>query len=242
MSVATEDWAILRQAVIAATDHDATSRGLRGSLALAPGFQDPLLEEMGLRDETFRIGKVAHIELVSPLNAESAINRWLGKVGGEAGYCLSIQVPDVQRLVDNATAAGVRVLADVNHFGRRIVQLHPKDMGLLVELDEIPESDQWFWDDIEAEVPAAPYVDDVLGVEVSSPDPLAQARRWAQVFQGDRAEAEPTEVHLGSRVVRFVEGAVSAMTAIDLAATSDLPADAAGSTQVGGVTLRLHRA
>ena len=241
MSVATDRWAILRQAVIATTDHDATSRDLRGSLGLATGFKDPLLEELGLRDETFRVGKEAHLEIVSPLNPENAIHKWLSKVGGHAGYCLSIQVPNVQRLVDNAAAADVRVLADVNHFGRRIVQLHPGDMGLLVELDEIPDPGQWFWDDIEAEIPETPYVDDVLGVDVSSPDPRAQARRWARVFEGERAADEPTELYLGNRVVRFAEGATSAMTAIDLAATANLPVGAAEVAKIGGVTLRLHR-
>ena len=241
MSVGPGGWAILRQAVIATTEHDETSRRVRGSLGLAPGFQDPLLEEMGLRDETFRVGKEAHLEIVSPIAAEASINKWLAKVGGHGGYCLSIQVPDVQLLVDNAAAAGVRVLADVNHFGRRIVQLHPGDMGVLVELDEIPEADQWFWDDIEAEVPSAPHVDDVLGVEVGSPDPQARALRWGRVFEGDRADGDSTELMLGSRWVRFVEADRTGMTAVDLAATADLPDGAETAVEVGGVTLRLRR-
>jgi hypothetical protein len=242
MSVGPDDWAILRQAVLATTDHDGTSRRIRDSLGLAPGFADPLLEEMGLRDETFRIGKEAHLEIVSPLHGDASINKWLAKVGGGGGYCLSIQVPDVQRLVDNAAAAGVRVLADVRHFGRRIVQLHPGDMGLLVELDEIPEANQWFWDDVEAEVPAAPNVDDVLGVEVGSRDPRAQALRWARVFEGERAAAEPSELMLGNRFVRFVEADRPAMTAVHLAATADLPDGAGTAVEVAGVALRLQRA
>lgn len=240
MPARSEGWAILRQAVIATTDHDGTSRDLREALGLAPGFQDPLLEDLGLRDETFRVGKVAHLEIVSPLSPDNPINRWLGKVGGHSGYCLSIQVPDVQRLVDNAAAAQVRVLTDAHHFGRRIVQLHPGDMGLLVELDEIPDPGEWFWDEVPAEVPASPYVDDVLGVEVSSPDPLGQARRWAQVFTGGDAGSESGEVGLGSRTVRFAEGATSAMTGIDLAATAALPAGR-DEVVVGGVRLSLRR-
>lgn len=239
MSTGNEAWAILRQAVLATTDHDATSARLREALGLAPGFADPLLADMGLRDETFRVGAQAHVEIVSPTDDENPINRWLAKVGGGAGYCLSIQVPDVQRLVDQAGAAGVRVLADVNHFDRRIVQLHPGDMGLLVELDEIPEADQWFWDDVEAEVPATPYVDDVLGVEVTSPDPQAQAARWAQVFGFELSDGA---LWLGSRAVRFAEGEAKVMSAVDLRATAALPDDAPTSVELGAVTLRLHRA
>ena len=241
MSVGPDGWAILRQAVVATIDHADTSGRVRRALGLAAGFQDPLLEEMGLRDETFRLGKEAHLEIVSPLGAEVSINKWLAKVGGHGGYCLSIQVPDVQRLVDNAAAADVRVLADVHHFGRRIVQLHPGDMGLLVELDEIPEANQWFWDDIEAEVPARPHVDDLLGVEVGSRDPEAQALRWARVFEGERAHAQPSDLMLGTRFVRFVESDRNAMTAVHLAATADLPAGVGSTVEVAGVTLHLHR-
>ena len=231
-----ETWATLRQACLAVSDHDAVSERLRGALGLAPGFADPLLKDLGMRDETLRVGKQAHVEIVSPLTEEVALNRWLDKVGGQGGYCLSIQVPDVQALVDNATALGVRLAIDVHHFGRRIVQLHPGDMGLLVELDEIPETDEWFWDDIEAEVPATPYVDDVLAVEVTSPDPTAQAQRWAGVFG---VAPEGDSMWLGERQVRFVAGERKAMTAIDLRATAHLPAGAETSVQVGGVSLNL---
>lgn len=237
------DWTILRQVVLGAADHDATSRAVREGLGLAAGFADPLLASMGLRDETIRIGGEAHLEIVSPLSADASINRWLEKVGGLGGFSLSIQVPDVAPLLEAAAAAGVRVLMDERHFGRRIVQLHPGDMGLLVELDEIPEPTQWFWDDIEADVPEAPAVDDVLGVEVASADPAAQARLWAQVLGAEVVlpdGAAAPQVWLGSRWMRFVEGGTAAMTAVDLRATGGRGAGVAESIDLGGVALRVH--
>jgi len=247
-------WAVLRQAVIATADHDATSTRLREGLGLAPGFADPLLADIGLRDETLRVGPEAHVEVVAPIGEDHPLHRWLAKVGGTGGYCLSVQVPDVQPLLDRAVAEGVRVLFDERHFDRRIVQLHPGDMGVIVELDEIPERGTWFWDHVEAEVPDAPLVGDVLGVELTTRDPRALAERWTAVLGpvlgsvlGDGpATGAPAHdggaatVWLGERSVRFVEGAVPVMSAVELAA-SDGAQTTADVVDLGGVELRIRR-
>ena len=49
-------WEILRQVVIGARDLDKTGQQLREALNLAPGFTDPLLEDIGLADETLAVG------------------------------------------------------------------------------------------------------------------------------------------------------------------------------------------
>ncbi|MXG92035.1 hypothetical protein [Nocardioides flavescens] len=242
----TEGWAVLRQAVIATADHDATSSRLREGLGLEPGFADPLLADIGLRDETLRIGSESHLEVVAPLTDDHPLRRWLAKVGGTAGYCLSVQVPDVQVLLDSAAAAGVRVLFDERHFDRRIVQLHPGDMGVIVELDEIPERDVWFWDDVDAVEPASPLVGDVLGVEIATPDPAALAQRWTEVLGAVLADDQSAyddgaaRVWLGTRRVRFVEGPQTVMRAVELAASEH--ADGAPSVvDLDGVELRINR-
>ncbi len=97
-------------------------------------------------------------------------------------------------------------MADLEAYGHRIVQLHPGDLGLLVELDEIPDADEWFWDETEKEVSLDPWVDDILGVDVSSPDPARTATLWAEVFGKKPVSAQPLSIRLGSRVVSFVPG------------------------------------
>lgn len=239
-------WAVLRQAVIATADHDATSATLREGLGLVPGFADPLLADIGLRDETLRVGPEAHLEVVGPLTDDHPLHRWLAKVGGVGGYCLSVQVPAVQPLVERAEAEGVRVLFDERHFDRRIVQLHPGDMGVIVELDEIPERDVWFWDDVDAPEPDAPLVGDVLGVELSTRDPRALAERWTAVLGPVLATDAPAyddgaaTVWLGERSVCFVEGPASVMSAVELAA-SDGAEGGPASVDLGGVELRIRR-
>ena len=231
-------WATIRQVVIGAEDLDATSQEIRKGLGLSSGFADPLLEDIGLADETIRVGPEAHLEVVAPLTDTASINGWLTKVGGGGGYALSIQVPDAAALVANAEAAGVRVVADLEAYDRRIVQLHPGDMGLLVELDEIPEPDQWFWDDIATETPENPVVDDVLGVDVESSDPQAQAARWAAVMGVEVEDGDVPSIRLGSRTVHFVRGDRRMLSAVDLRKVDG--AEAPSTLSVSGVLLRLR--
>jgi len=238
MSQIPAGWSIMRQVVIGAEDLDTTSKELRDTLGLTAGFADPLLEDIGLADETIRVGSEAHLEIVAPLNDSASINGWIAKGGGGGGYALSIQVPDVTPLVANAEKAGVRVVADVEAYGRRIVQLHPGDMGLLVEFDEIPEPDQWFWDDIETQTPPAPVVDDVLAVDVQSPDPMAQAERWASVFGIELDEWDDVpRLALGNRFVNFVQGHRRMLSAVDLKIADGSEPRA---YTISGALLRLH--
>ncbi|GAA2162220.1 hypothetical protein FHX52_3539 [Humibacillus xanthopallidus] len=239
MSLTPAQRAILRQVVIGSPDLDATTRELRESLGVARGFADPLLEEIGMADETIRVGPEAHLEVVAPLRGDVSLAAWLRKAGGGGGYALSIQVPDLTPHLAAAARQGVRVVADLVAYGHRIVQLHPGDMGLLIELDEIADPAAWFWDDIEAEVATAPRVDDVLAVEITSHDPRAQVALWASVLG---AEVDPTDseprINLGRREIRFVEGSRKMLSAIDLAAV-DPEAHAGTAVDVAGVHLRL---
>lgn len=209
---------ILRQVVLGAPDADLTGKHLRETFGLAPGFADPVLETVGMADETIRVGAEAHLEVVAPLRNDTSIAHWLRR--GPGGYALSIQVPSLQPYVDRALAEGVRIAADMEVYGHRIVQLHPGDMGLLVELDEIADPAVWFWDDIPRIDPPAPLVDDVRAVTVDSPDPSAQAARWGAVFDADTSDGT---LRLGSRLVRFAEGPRKMLSAVELGAVGPAP-------------------
>ncbi|PJJ57331.1 hypothetical protein CLV56_1558 [Mumia flava] len=239
MTYDEDRWAILRQTVIGAADLATTSKELRDAFGLSDGFADPILEDVGLADETIRVGSQTHLEIVAPLHDRTSIAQWIAKGGGGGGYALSIQVPDIAPLLANATALGVRTVADQEVYGHRIVQLHPKDMGLLVELDEIADPGVWFWDDITTETPADPVIDDVVAVEVASADPSAQAARWAEVFGTEVGDAGGVpSIRLGERTVRFVAGERPMLVGIDVRLTP-AHADAAGEVTISGVRFRL---
>lgn len=230
----------IRQVIIGTGDMEKSSAQFQESFGLAKGFADPLLEGIGMDDQTFRVGSEAHLELVGALTPEAPINGWVAKVGGiGGGYGLAIQVGELAPLLANAAAMGVRTIEDLQVYGHRIVQLHPGDLGLLVELDEISDPEKWFWDDVDAEVPAAPLIDNVLAVEVSSPDPAAQSAKWAQLFglSVEVVDGVPS-LQLGSRTVRFVAGDVKMMTGVDLAVV-DGASVAEREVSISGVNFRL---
>lgn len=209
-------WVRLRQVIMATDDLHLDSAALRDALGLAPGFPDPVLETIGMRDESIPVGAAhagpagggAFLELVGPLTPEAPINRWLAKVGGRGGYALSLQVPEIPARLEAAGALGVGVIADLEVYGHRIVQFRPADLGLLVEIDEIADPDRWFWDDVEMTQPEDSVVDDVLGVEISCADLAAATPRFSAVLGlNPQLSEDATTFALGARYLRLVAAA-----------------------------------
>ena len=78
---------------------------------------------------------------------------------------------------------GVRVTIRHVVQGFDVAQLHPGDMGgSSVELDGLPERGRWFWDILDVDRPPTSKVDDIVAVDVATPDPDALCSRWAGVF------------------------------------------------------------
>lgn len=233
-------WVRIRQVVLAVPDIAEASARLRAEFALAPGFADPLLADVGMDDESIVLGNGAtYLEFVAPLSPDTSVQRWLDRTG-PGGYALSIQVDDLDPFRERIAASGLRLAADVEVYGHRIVQLHPKDLGLLVELDEIADHDAWFWDDHPKQVPEQPLVDDVLALELTNPDPATQAARWAQLFGAGPVEEEDGayRIVLGERPVHFVAGSQPCLSAVELRAR---PGHADGvERMLSGVRFRLR--
>jgi hypothetical protein len=175
-------WAVLRHLVLAAGDALAASARLAEALRLPSGFGDPELAAIELIDRNLPVGGQKYLEVVGPLGPGSYINRWLSRVGGQGGYCLSVQVPDVAACRQRALGRGVRLAADQEVLGHQIIQLHPGDTGVLLELDGIPDKNRWFWDDITPGPRPDALIDDITAVTVGVPDPEATAALWADII------------------------------------------------------------
>jgi len=194
-------WAVLRHLVLAASDALAASGRVAAALRLPEGFGDPELAAIGLIDRNMPVGGQRYLEVVGPLGPGSYINRWLGRVGGQGGYCLSVQVPDVAACRQRALERGVRLAADQEVLGYRIIQLHPADMGVLLELDGIPDRGRWFWDDITPGPRPDALIDDITAVTVGVPDPEAAAALWADVIGLELVT--PTRLDFSGCVIEF---------------------------------------
>ncbi len=220
----TANWAILRQLVLAAEDALGEGRRIAGQLQLPDGFADPQLVEIDLHDYVMPVGPQKYLEVVGPLNEGSYINRWLRKVGGAGGYCLSVQVPDAPACKERALAAGVRVVADQVLQGHPLIQLHPADVGILLELDGVSDPDVWFWDSMTPGPRSDALIDDIVRVEVGTPDPEATAAQWAHLIGLERVT--PTTLDFSGCTIELVEHPVGQV----LAATFQLAPGATAPT------------
>lgn len=227
-------WAILRQVVIATTRHDADLAAVRSAFGLGAGFADPELAKISLVDATLPVSRMRYLEVVGTTDDSGSVGRWLAKIGGRGGFVLSVQHPDPDGVRDRARALGVRVPIDELAFGRTVLQLHPKDVGLVLEVDGIPEPDEWFWDDIDPGPEPTAAIDEILGVEVPVADPVAMNGLWHRLL--DLGEPRDRDsIDLGGAYVRFVPGGPSADWTVVVRTASVDAADPA----LPGITFRL---
>jgi hypothetical protein len=221
----TQDrWAELRQVGFATLDHEADVRAATQLLALGSGFDDPLLAELHLADFTAPVGPDTYIEVLAPTKPEHPVARWLGRVGGSAGWVLSTQVPSLDGVRERAAERGVRIAVDTQAMGHDIVQLHPLDAGVLLELDAFLPRSQWFWDDMDAAKAAqasrSSKVDNIVAVDVAADDPAGLAATWAAII-GIEPPAQTSDgaaIMFTSRTIRFVPavGGRTGIVAVDV--------------------------
>ena len=225
-------WAELRQVGFATLDHAAAVRTATELLALGPGFGDPLLAELGLADFTAPVGPGTYVEVLAPTTPGHSVARWLGRVGGSSGWVLSTQVPSLDGVKERAAEHGVRIAVETQAMGHDIIQLHPLDVGVLLELDAFLPRDGWFWDDLPAAQAAqaarTAKADDIVAVEVAvDPRPRGTRPRWREIWaaiigiEPPVATADGAVLAFGRRTIRFVpaRGGRTGIVAVDVHAT-----------------------
>ncbi len=203
-------------------------------LALGPGFGDPLLAAMGLADFTAPVGPDTYVEVLAPTTPDHSVARWLRRVGGASGWVLSTQVPSLDGVRERAAAHGVRVAVETEAMGHRIVQLHPLDVGVLLELDEFLPRESWFWDELPgakaAHAARTSKADDIVAVDVAVDAASAPALRppWPGPGPPSSAStrrpgltADGATLAFGRRTIRFVPAhdGRTGIVAVDLHAT-----------------------
>jgi hypothetical protein len=202
-------WAVLRQVVIATTSLDNDVAAVRAAFGLGIGFQDPEVVKMHMLDTTIPISKDSFLEFIAPVDDRAGVYKWITKIGGRGGYVMSVQHPDPEGVKQRALARGIRVPIEERVSGYHLIQLHPQDVGVLLELDGIADPKAWFWDDINPGPEPDAVVSDIVGVEVPVADPSATAMQWNYLLDLTPG-ASTQEVQLGSAWVRFVAGGPSA--------------------------------
>ena len=170
----------LRQAVVAAKDLDATADELRERLELGEPYADPGVAHFGLRNAVFALGDT-FLEVVSPTQAETAAGRLIDRRGGDCGYMLMFQVPELDGRRDQARELGIREVFEVSLDDMAEVHLHPADIrGAIVSLSQPKPPGAWRWGGPDWETRSASRT--ISGATVEVPEAGLTEERWRAVL------------------------------------------------------------
>ena len=226
----------IRQIALAASDLETTDATFRRLLGCDASYADPEIIYFGLDNRLYTLGD-CFLEVVSPVQPNTAAGRFLDRRGGDCGYMVIVQVENLaQEQVRLADTAIRTVFAD-DRGNARAIHLHPKDVpGAIPSLDEMSPPESWFWAGDGWEQRAGRYVRGILAVEIRSPDPEATGLCWAEAYgielmpadNGWRLEMDGTEI----RFTQDAAAAEPALMAIDVDVV-DLPAICAAADDMG---------
>lgn len=175
----------LRQAVLAARDLDAVAGELRERLKLGEAYEDPGVGYFGLRNAVFALGDT-FLEVVSPVQPDTAAGRLIERRGGDCGYMLMFQVQDLAPRRDRVRELGIREVFEVSLGDMAEVHLHPADIrGAIVALSQPSPPPAWRWGGPDWVTRRAGV--SIAGACVEVPQPQATHERWETVL-GEQPE------------------------------------------------------
>ena len=210
----------IRQVALAASDLEKTDATLRRLLGCDQSYADPEIIYFGLDNRLYTLGD-CFLEVVSPVQPNTAAGRFLDRRGGDGGYMVIVQVENLaQEQVRLADTAIRTVFAD-DRGNAKAIHLHPRDVpGAIPSLDEMSPPESWLWAGDGWEQRAGRYARGILAVEIRSPDPKATGQCWAEAYGIELVQAgNGWHLEMGGTEIRFTHDAEAtepALMAIDV--------------------------
>lgn len=196
----------LRQVALVAHDCGQVAGQLREAFGWGEPFHDPGVGRFGLTNAVFAAGDT-FVEVVAPVQAGTTAGRYLERRGGDGGYMVIFQVPDLAAARARLPGLGVRVVWTADLPDIAGTHLHPKDVpGAIVSLDWAEPAGSWRWAGPAwtGRVPEHAAGGGVTGVTIEVADPAGAAASWAEVLgipAGGGAGAGGGEAGGGGRAV-----------------------------------------
>lgn len=218
----------LRQIALVAARLEPVLQDLEAVFGLARAHIDPGVAVFGLENTLLPLGR-NFIEVVAPVQPDTAAGRYLDRRRGDGGYMVITQaktLADLEAVRARAAASGVRLAWESARPGWTLIQLHPGDLKttfLDVEWDEHEDlAGPWppvggtGWEDkIRQDL-----VIDLAEVELQAEDPASAARLWGAVTGCPVETGDgPPRVRLNNAALRFVppsDGRGPGLSAVDL--------------------------
>jgi hypothetical protein len=242
----------LRQVALVARDCGPVAARLRQALGLGQPFHDPGVGQFGLTNAVFAVGDT-FLEVVAPVQPDTAAGRYLERRGGDGGYMAIFQVPDLAAARRRLAGLGVRVVWTADLPDIAGTHLHPGDVpGAIVSLDWAQPPQSWRWAGPAWTGRAPEHAPGgVTGLTIEVRDPPAAARRWAAVLglpapgegrdlpaPGDGGRAAVVELPDSGQRLRFVParaGHGEGITAVTVAGRPGGPRLIGEPQVIGGV-------
>ena len=204
----------LRQICLVARELRPVIDDLTYVLGIKSCFVDPGVGAFGLENTLMCVGR-NFLEVVAPIEENTAGGRFLDRRGGDGGYMVICQAHnrDEQRAIrQRALDNGIRIAHESDRTNWSICQIHPRDMvSSFFEIDWMEQNDfdGWWmpsgglqWEDKVDQTSTIDYA----GVELQSNDPESVASKWSLV-SGEPMKVENGEFHIefNNATLRFVE-------------------------------------
>jgi len=205
----------LRQICLVAAKLEPVIDDLKDVLGIEVCYVDPLVSFFGVENSLLAVG-TNFIEVVAPIKAESAAERYLERRKGDGGYMVITQTDSLETQAlcrSRAQELGVRIAFEMPHDTGNFMQLHPADTGgSFLEIDWDEKNDhQGHWPPAggngwESHI-RTDVVSGILAAELQSPDPRTLAQRWSTIVGAPLSKdtADNLEIRLNNAVVRFVK-------------------------------------
>ncbi|MDP6706090.1 MAG: VOC family protein [Alphaproteobacteria bacterium] len=200
----------LRQICLVAAELAPAVDDLQTVLGLETCFHDPAVAEYGLENALLPVGP-NFLEVVAPVEDDTAAGRYLARRGGDGGYIVILQCDDAEARRARMAEIGVRIINSLDYGDFLGTQLHPKDTGgSMLETD-------WNAGSTAPDGPWHPAGSDwqgavrtertraMIGAELQSDDPARLAARWAEILDRPLIEGAVPEIALDNAKLRFVE-------------------------------------
>ena len=222
-------WLRLRQVAFVAERLEPIEEAFAEILDLRACFRDPGVAHFGLHNALFAVGN-QFIEVVAPIEENTAASRYLERRGGDGGYMVITQCDDHGPRRARVESLGIRIAHQFDVPGQyHGMQLHPGDTrGTFLEIDEqlgenshapdgpwMPAGKDW------QKGPKSRLLKAISAAEIQSEDPVSLATRWSSIIEIPlNVNTQPEcEIELDSARLRFVpcaDGRPEGLGGVDL--------------------------
>ena len=202
-------WLRLRQIALVARELAPVEKQLTEVLGIAVCYRDPGVAHFGLENALMPIGNQL-LEVVAPIQENTAGGRYLDRRGGDGGYMVITQCDDHMPRRKRVEELGVRLAHKFETDEFRNMQLHPKDTGAtFFEIDEQrgpnAHDPDGPWEPAGPDWKKGRKLDRVTGIvaaELQCDDPRRVAEKWAEI--AELPVSGTNTIELENATLRFV--------------------------------------